>query len=82
MPKRKTAITVDPVKADRASALLGTTNFSETVDRALDVLIRQEQGRRDVEAYARIPEEPGLAAAGARPVLDDTDWEEIYKDVL
>lgn len=82
MPKRKTAITVDPAKADRASILLGTTNFSEVVDRALDMLIREEQGRQDMEAYARIPQEAGLADAGARPVLDDTDWEEVCKDVL
>lgn len=82
MTKRKATITVDPDKADEANRLTGSDNFSATVDKALDLLIRQERGQRDLEAYQRIPQEAGLARAGARPVLDDTDWEDIYKDVL
>lgn len=82
MTKRKATITVDPDKAEEANRLTGSANFSLTVDRALDALIRQERTRRDVEAYARIPQEEGLAAARARPALDDTNWEELYGDVL
>jgi hypothetical protein len=85
MTKRKTSITVDPVKADRAAALIGSVNFSETVDRALDALIRQERNRLDLEAYTRSPEtddERALAAASLTGVDDDADWEALYKDVL
>jgi Arc/MetJ family transcription regulator len=84
MTKRKTAITVDPDKAEAATRLLGTTNFSEIVDRALTVLIREEQGRRDLEAYERQPltaEERALCALGSAPALDDdVDWEALHPE--
>jgi Arc/MetJ family transcription regulator len=85
MTKRKTSITVDPEKAARAERLLGTANFSETVDRALDALIRQERRRLDLEAYAATPETPderALMGTTLSGVDDDTDWSELYGDLL
>jgi Arc/MetJ family transcription regulator len=85
MTKRKTSITVDPAKAARAGQLLGTANFSETVDRALDALIRQERRRLDLEAYTATPETPderALVRSTWSGVEDDTDWAELYGDLL
>jgi hypothetical protein len=86
MTKRKTSITVDPEKADRAGRLVGSSNFSETVDRALDALIRQERARRDIAAYEQLPEtadELAMARSSLTGVDDDgTDWTGIYADLL
>jgi hypothetical protein len=85
MTKRKTSITVDPAKAERAGELIGSANFSETVDRALDALIRQERHRRDLEAYAITPEtaeERALVRSALSGVDDDTDWATLYGDLL
>ena len=83
--KRKTSITVDQAKAARAGELIGSANFSETVDRALDALIRQERNRLDVEAYALTPEttdERALVPTTLSGVDDDTDWAALYADLL
>jgi hypothetical protein len=84
MTKRKATITVDPEKAAEANRLLGSSNFSLTVERALDLLIRHEQGRRDLEAYERQP----LTTDEAGPAhdrlvgdpTDDTDWAALYPE--
>jgi hypothetical protein len=85
MTKRKTAITVDPTKVDLANSLIGSDNFSATVDRALDLLIRHEQGRRDVEAYQRQPLTSDEGAFGDHRLMgdptDDTDWAALYPEV-
>lgn len=85
MTKRKATITVDPEKAAEANRLVGSTNFSATVEKALDLLIRQEHGRRDAEAYERQPptaEELAFVGTDSEAVLDDdTDWETLYRDV-
>lgn len=85
MTKHKATITVDEDKAQQACDLAGTTNFSRAVDLALEVFIRQEQGRRDAEAYERIPltlDETGPPRPAVGDPSDGTDWEEIYRDVL
>jgi hypothetical protein len=79
MTKRRATITVDPDKVDEANRLTGSDNFSQTVDKALDALIRQERLRQDVEAYARIPQERGLGRDSLlvpADLDDDTDWTE------
>jgi hypothetical protein len=85
MTKRKTSITVDGAKADVATSLAGTSSFSETVDRALDALIREEQARRDLDAYERLPltdDEAGLAQGQlVGDPTDDTDWASLYQDI-
>lgn len=76
---------VDSEKAEEAIRLAGGDNFCQTVELALDLLIRRERGRRDVEAYERIPQERGLARIRLNVpdwVEDDIDWEELYRDVL
>jgi Arc/MetJ family transcription regulator len=85
MTKRKTSITVDPDKAERAGQLIGSSNFSETVDRALDALIREERARRDLEAYTETPEiddERALVPSRLTGVDDDTEWTQLYRDLL
>lgn len=83
MTKRRATITVDPNKADEANRLTGSDNFSATVDKALDLLIRQERGRRDAEAYERQPltaEELAFAGTDSDAPLDGDDWETKYRD--
>jgi Arc/MetJ family transcription regulator len=85
MTKHKATITVDEDKAQRACDLAGTTNFSHAVDLALQVFILQEQGRRDAETYEHMPltvDETGPPRPAAGDPSDNTDWEEIYRDVL
>ena len=50
----KTTIDIDPRKAARARRLLGTTTLRETVDRALDAVIRDDARRRTVERLERM----------------------------
>ena len=83
MARQKSTITLDREKVARASALVGTTNMSEVVDIALERLIRAEELRRDVAAYAdRPPGDEELPFADL-PVEfdlgdDDVDYEELY----
>ncbi|HLG74371.1 MAG TPA: type II toxin-antitoxin system VapB family antitoxin [Chloroflexota bacterium] len=84
MAKDKVTITLDRVKAKQAQAFLGASTTSETIDLALDRLIREEQTKRDVEAYRRYPqteEELAIARLGDYGDLDDdTDWEALYAE--
>ena len=83
MARGKATITLDRQKVDTARALLGTRSISQTVDVALDRLIRSERLRHDVAAYLREPLAPGELAIADLPVeldLDDADvdYDEIY----
>jgi hypothetical protein len=82
MVKAKVTITLDRAKADQARSLLGAGSTSETIDLALERVIRAERLRRDVEAYRRTPpteDERRIADVAATSGLDDdTDWEALY----
>ena len=75
---------LDREKAARAAALIGQKNTSEIIDIALDHLIRAEELRRDIAAYARRPLDEEEIALTALPVefdLDDADvdYEALYE---
>jgi hypothetical protein len=55
MAREKATVTIDRDKLERAKALIQVRTMSEAIDVALDRLIRDEQLRRDVAAYAREP---------------------------
>ncbi|HEV7482222.1 MAG TPA: type II toxin-antitoxin system VapB family antitoxin [Solirubrobacterales bacterium] len=41
MPKRKTSFEIDPEKLDAAKRVLGTKTMTETVDAALDEIVKR-----------------------------------------
>jgi hypothetical protein len=47
--KRKTSFEVDTEKVEAAKGILGTKTMTETVDVALDAIIRREAGRKLIE---------------------------------
>src|SRR5437867_3497208 len=55
MAREKATVTIDRNKLETAKALIRVKSISETIDVALDRLIRAEQLRRAVAAYARQP---------------------------
>lgn len=76
-------MTLDRRKADAARALVRARSLSETLDIALDRLIRSERLRRDVATYTREPLDSAERAVGDLPVeLDlgdaDVDYEALY----
>lgn len=85
MAREKATVTIDRAKLERAKALIRVGTISETIDVALDRLIRSEQLRGDVAAYARDPltaEELTLADGPLDFDLDDDeiDYEALYGD--
>jgi hypothetical protein len=83
MAREKATFTIDRHKLETAKALIGAASLSETIDVALDRLIRGEQLRRDVAAYARQPFTADELALADLPVEldlddDDVDYERIY----
>jgi hypothetical protein len=83
MAREKATVTIDRDKLERAKALIQVRTMSETIDVALDRLIRGEQLRRDVAAYAREPltaDELELADVPLDLNLedDDVDYEALY----
>ena len=83
MARNKATITLDREKAARAAALVGGRNMSDVIDLALDRLIRSEQLRRDVAAYARQPLDDEEFALVDLPLeLDlgdaDVDYDALY----
>jgi post-segregation antitoxin (ccd killing protein) len=83
MARQKATITVDRDKLETAKALIGAGSISETIDVALSRLIRAEQLRRDVAAYAREPftaDELGFADLSVELDLgdDDVDYDKLY----
>jgi len=83
MARGKATITLDRAKVARAGALIGGGTMSGVVDLALERVIRVEELRRDIAAYARLPlDEQDLAVADL-PVEfdlgdDDIDYDAIY----
>jgi hypothetical protein len=83
MAREKATVTIDRDKLERARALIQVRTMSETIDVALDRLIRGEQLRLDVAAYAREPltaDELELANLPLDLDLDDDDidYEALY----
>jgi hypothetical protein len=83
MGKEKATITVDREKLNAAKALLRAKSISETIDTALERLLRTERLRRDVAAYRRVPlDEQELAIVDLPVELDlddaDVDYDALY----
>jgi hypothetical protein len=83
MARDKVTITVDRSKLEKARALTGATSNSQTIDLALDELVRAERIRRDIAAYElKPPGEEQMALARSRvnrsDLTDETDWETLY----
>ena len=83
MAREKATVTIDREKLERARELIQVRTLSETIDVALDRLIRGEQLRRDVAAYAREPATADELELAAMPLEldlddDDVDYEALY----
>lgn len=83
MVRGKATITLDRAKVARAGALIGGRTMSGVIDLALDRVIRAEELRRDIAAYARLPiDEDDLAVADLPVEFDlddsDVDYDAIY----
>jgi hypothetical protein len=83
MAREKATVTLDRKKVDAAKALVRAKSLSETIDIALDRLIRAERLRRDVRAYASQPlTDAELAVADLEVAFDlgddDVDYDAIY----
>ena len=63
--RRKTSFEVDFAKVDAARRALGTRTLTETVDAALDEVVKREQRRRLVELFHT----PGLLALNDPEVM-------------
>ena len=83
MAREKATVTIDRDKLELAKELIQVRTMSETIDVALDRLIRGEQLRRDVEAYAKGPPTADELALADLPLDldlddDDVDYEALY----
>jgi hypothetical protein len=83
MARGKATVNLDRDKLEQARALINVRTMSETIDVALDRLIRAEQLRQDVVVYARDPltaEELRLAGGPVELDLgdDDIDYDALY----
>jgi len=81
--REKATVTLDRSKADAARALIRAKSLSQTIDIALDRLIRSERLRRDIAAYASRPLTDEDLAVMDLPVRfdpgdDDVDYDAIY----
>jgi hypothetical protein len=63
--RRKTSFELDFAKADAARRILGTKTLTETVDAALDEVVKREQRRKLVELFHT----PGLLALNDPDVM-------------
>ena len=82
MARNKATITLDRKKVARAAALVGSESMSDVIDIALDRLIRSEELRRDVAAYARQPIGEEELALAELPVAFDLDDADVDYDAL
>lgn len=64
-PRRKTSFEVDFAKVDAAREILGTKTLTDTVDAALDEVVKREQRRKLVEMLHT----PGLLALNDPDVM-------------
>lgn len=83
MAREKATVTIDRAKLERARGLLRATTMSETIDVALDRLIRGEQLRHDVAAYTRDPLTADELELVDVPLVfdlddDDVDYNAVY----
>jgi hypothetical protein len=82
MARVKATVTLDRAKVATAQALLETKSISETLDVALDRLIRGERLRRDVAAYTREPLGPDELVIADLPAELDLDDADVDYDAL
>jgi hypothetical protein len=82
MARAKATVTLDRQKVDAARALVGARSISETLDIALDRLIRAEGLRRDVAAYRGFPLQPEELGVADLPVVLDLDDADVDYDAL
>ncbi len=85
MTRRKTSVTIDPVKVEQVRRLAGASSTSAAIDFALTETIAMARIRRDVEAYLGQPpteDEVALARVSRNwsDLADDTDWAGLYKE--
>ena len=81
MAKSKMSVSLDSNKLERAQSFIHAASVSELLDVALARLIDDEQERRHVDGYVRMPVDEHEPWAGIRrdPVLhDDVDWAALY----
>jgi hypothetical protein len=82
MAREKATVTLDRRKADLARALIRARSISETIDVALDRLIRSAQLRHDVATYARVPLTKVELLVADLPVEFDLDDDDVDYDAL
>jgi hypothetical protein len=82
MAREKATVTLDRQKVNAAKALIRARSISETLDVALDRLIRDEQLRRDIAAYTGKPLGPDELAVTDLPVELDLDDSDVDYDAL
>ena len=80
MARSKATITLDRAKVARAGVLVGGGTMSDVIDLALDRLIRAEELRRDVAAYARSPVDDYELAISDLAVTFDLDDDDVDYD--
>ena len=73
---------LDRHKVEQARSLINAGTMSETIDIALDRLIRAEELRRDVAAYGREPNTDDEAALANAPIELDLDDDDVDYDAL
>jgi hypothetical protein len=83
MARSKATVTLDRDRVEQARELVGAASMSEVIDLALERLIRAEQLRRDVAAYAARPLTDDELRIADMPVDfdlddDDADYERLY----
>jgi hypothetical protein len=83
MARGKATVTLDRHKANVAKALIRARSISDTIDVALDRLIREARLRHDVAVYSRKPMTADELAVGDLPVAldlgdDDVDYDALY----
>lgn len=82
MARQKATVTIDRRKLETAKALIRVGSLSDTIDVALDRLIRAEQLRRDVATYARQPLGADELDLADLPVEFDLDDDDVDYDAL
>jgi hypothetical protein len=83
MARDKATITLDREKVARAASLVGSESMSETIDIALERLIRAEELRNDVATYRSTPAGEHELALADLPVEFDladehVDYDDLY----
>jgi hypothetical protein len=82
MAREKATVTLDRSKVDAARKLVHAKSVSETIDIALERLVKAERLRRDVAAYSSRPMTDEELAIADLPVSFDLGDEEVDYDAL